>query len=362
MSEDVERDSKTEEPTEKRLSDAIEKGNVPLAREATLFGSMAAIYAALVLLGGWATVHLTNVLRTAFVNAGILRIDDREGAAHHILDLIRDVGTPLLPVMAIIAAGSIVASLVQNVPTMAGERIAPKSSRISPGSGWNRLFGSAGWVEFGKSVLKIGIVSVILWILFERDVKRLVASLHMEPGFLPATLQEMSTGILIPMLGLSLFLAVADLAWSRMRWRRDLRMTRQEVKDEMKEAEGDPFVKSRIRGLARQRNSRRMLDKLPQASVVITNPTHYAVALLYDRTQGGAPIVVAKGIDHMAKRIREIASHHEVPLVENKPLARGLYDHVDIDMEIPPEFYRAVAEIIQFLNNTRRPPGYSRKH
>jgi len=173
-------------------------------------------------------------------------------------------------------------------------------------------------------------------------------------------IRELASGTLIPLLILSLILAIADLVLSRLRWRRDLRMTRQEVRDEMKESDGDPFFKSRIRTLARQRNSRRMLDALPQASMVITNPTHYAVALRYQREDGGAPVVIAKGVDHMARKIREIASAHEVPLVENKPLARSLYDQVEIDTQIPPEFYRAVAEIIHYLNNTKRLPQHTR--
>lgn len=137
-------------------------------------------------------------------------------------------------------------------------------------------------------------------------------------------------------------------------------MTHQEVKQEMKEAEGDPHLKARIRSIARQRSSRRMLDNLPAASMVITNPTHYAVALRYVRGEGGAPVVVAKGVDHMALRIREVASEHSVPLIENRPLARGLYEQVDIDEQIPPEFYRAVAEIIHYLNARGRLPKQNR--
>lgn len=354
MSENPDHESKTEEPTEKRVADAVEKGNVPLAREATLFGSITALLAVLALLGSWASIQLTEVLKSALGGAGHVRIDDREGAAVHLVALLRDIGTPLVPVLAMIAAGSVLASLLQNVPSMAEDRITPKAARISPLAGWTRLFGRAGLVEFGKSVIKIAAVSAILWILFKRDLARFASSLSIDPSLLPAVMRDLATGVLMPMMALALLLAVADLAWSRFRWRRDLRMTRQEVKDEMKEAEGDPFLKARIRGLARQRSSHRMLETLPQASMVITNPTHYAVALRYDRTQGGAPVVVAKGVDHLAQKIREIAAKHDVPMVENRPLARSLYDQVGIDVEIPPEFYRAVAEIIHYLNNTGR--------
>jgi len=360
MTEEKDRESQTEEPTEKRIADAIDKGNVPMAREATLFGSLVATYAVLTQLGGWLIEELTKTLQTAFTGVGTTRISDREAAASYLLALSRDISLPLLAVMTIIGAGTILASLLQNVPSMSSERIEPKASRISPLAGWNRLFGRTGLIEFVKAFAKLAIVSIILWVLFQRDLTHFVAALTTAPILLPTMIRELASGTLIPLLILSLILAIADLVLSRLRWRRDLRMTRQEVRDEMKESDGDPFFKSRIRTLARQRNSRRMLDALPQASMVITNPTHYAVALRYQREDGGAPVVIAKGVDHMARKIREIASAHEVPLVENKPLARSLYDQVEIDTQIPPEFYRAVAEIIHYLNNTKRLPQHTR--
>ena len=196
--------------------------------------------------------------------------------------------------------------------------------------------------------------------VFKRDLPHFAYALASEPILLAPMLQDMASSALAPLLMLSLVLAIADITWARIRWRRELRMTRQEIKEEMKEAEGDPFIKARIRALGRQRSSSRMLEKLPGASVVITNPTHYAVALRYAREDGGAPVVVAKGVDHLARRIREIATEHEVPLVENRPLARSLFDQVEVDAQIPPEFYRAVAEIIHYLNNTGRLPRHAR--
>lgn len=360
MAEEKDRESKTEDPTEKRIADAIEKGNVPLAREATLFGSITAIFVVLALLGSWTVARLAETLRIAFANAGTLHIGDREAMATYLVSLLQIMSLQILPVMAIIAAGSIVASLLQNVPSAAGERITPKAVRISVISGWDRLFGRKGFAEFGKSVFKLAAVTLILWLQFRRDLQHFVTSLTADPALLPSLLRDLVTAALVPLMVLALLLGIADLVWSRLHWRRDLRMTRQEVKDEMKESEGDPLLKAHIRGLARRRNSHRMLEALPQASMVITNPTHYAVALRYQRGDGGAPVVVAKGVDHMAQKIREIATLHDVPLVENRPLARSLYDQVDIDTQIPPEFYRAVAEIIHYLNNTGRLPGHAR--
>lgn len=359
MAEEHDRESQTEDPTEKRLGDAIDKGNVPVAREATLFGSLSAVYLTITLAGSWFLIHIGEALKTMLAGAGTMRIDDREAAASYLVTLLRDCGVPLLAVMAVIAAGSLIASIVQNVPSMAAERIAPKASRISPLAGWNRMFGRMGLAEFAKSVVKLAAVGIILWVMFWRDLNNLVAALTVEPALLPRLTAELTSGVLIPMISVAALLGIADLVWSRFRWRRDLRMTKQEVKEEMKEAEGDPLIKSRIRGLARQRSSRRMMEAIPKASMVITNPTHYAVALRYSREDGGAPTVVAKGVDHLAQRIREVAAENQIPLVENRPLARSLFDQVEIDSQIPPEFYRAVAEIIHYLNNTGRLPRYS---
>lgn len=354
MAEDQDRESKTEEPTEKRLADAIEKGNVPFAREATLFGSMAGILLVLLMMAGWMTAKVTQALQVALASVGTMRLDDREGAASFLTTLLIDTGWPLLTAMAVIATGSIIASLMQNAPSAAAERVTPRGNRVSLLSGWNRLFGRAGLIEFLKSVVKIAAVTLILWFLFRRELPLFVSALMSDPALLPAAVAGHAAGVLMPLAGLALVLAVGDLVWSRLRWKRELRMTREQVKEEMKQAEGDPFIKARIRSIARQRASRRMLEKLPQASMVITNPTHYAVALRYVREEGGAPVVVAKGVDHLALKIREIAGQHNVPLIENRPLARSLYDQVEIDAQIPPEFYRAVAEIIHYLNNTGR--------
>jgi flagellar biosynthetic protein FlhB len=360
MAEDQDKESKTEEPTEKRIADAVEKGNVPIAREATLFGSIAAVLAVFLLLGSWSMGRITATLQEALGASGGMRLDDREAAASFLTSLLLDLSVAVLPVMALVAAGSIIASLVQNAPSAATERITPRVSRISPIAGWTRLFGKMGLIEFVKSVAKLSAVAAVLWFTLKQDLAHFASALSADPRLLPEMLLDLAAGTLIPLLILSLGFAVADLVWSRFRWRHDLRMTQHDVRQEMKEAEGDPLFKARARNIARQRVSHRMLDALPTASMVITNPTHYAVALRYVRGEGGAPVVVAKGVDHMALRIREIATENAVPLVENRPLARSLYEQVDIDEQIPPEFYRAVAEIIHFLNSRGRLPRQAR--
>jgi flagellar biosynthetic protein FlhB len=179
--------------------------------------------------------------------------------------------------------------------------------------------------------------------------------MFVEPSALPSLLLKLVERALSTLAVATLVLVAADLVWSRVFWHRELRMTRQEVKDELKQVDGDPIVKARLRSLARDRSRKRMMAAVPRATLVIANPTHYAVALRYLREEGGAPLVVAKGQDLIALRIREIAAEHRIPIVENKELARSLYRSVQIDKMIPPEFYKAVAEIVFFL--MARQPG-----
>lgn len=354
MADDTDQESKTEEPTEKRIADAVEKGNTPFAREVTLLGSLAAILAALLLMGAHSVYQVAASLSEVLGAVGGLRLDDREGAANLMISLIIEISVAVVPIMALVAAGSVLAALMQNTPSAAAERITPRMTRISPVSGWTRLFGKLGLIEFLKSVIKLASVGMVIWLTLKNDLPQIVSVLSIDPRLLPATLQDLSSGVLVPLLSLALIFSIVDMVWTRLRWRRELRMTQHDVKQEMREAEGDPLLKARIRSIARQRSSRRMLENLPTASMVITNPTHYAIALRYVRSEGGAPVVVAKGVDHLALRIREIAGEHDVPLVENRPLAHALYEQVEVDDEIPPEFYRAVAEIIHYLNSRGR--------
>jgi flagellar biosynthetic protein FlhB len=220
---------------------------------------------------------------------------------------------------------------------------------VSPGAGAGRIFGAPGLVEFLKSLFKFGAITIVCLILLNADRKAVIDAMFTDPSALPALILSLVIRLVSAVCVTLVILVAADLVWSRFRWRSDLRMTRQEVKDEMKQSEGDPLVKSRLRSLARDRARRRMISAVPRATVVIANPTHYAIALRYDRSKGGAPLVVAKGVDLIALRIREIAAQHAIPVIEDRPLARAMYDAVEVDQWIPPEFYRAVAKILHFL-------------
>ncbi len=200
----------------------------------------------------------------------------------------------------------------------------------------------------GKSLFKFAAIGLVC-VIAEAQRDKVANALAVDPASLPEVILSLVVQLVSAVCTTIVLMVVGDIVWSRLRWRTDLRMTRQEVKDEMKQSEGDPLVKSRLRSLARDRARRRMIAAVPSATMVIANPTHFAVALKYDRGKGGAPLVVAKGADLIAQRIREVASQHAVPIIEDKPLARALYDAVEVGQWIPPEFYRAIAQILHLL-------------
>jgi flagellar biosynthetic protein FlhB len=226
--------------------------------------------------------------------------------------------------------------------------LRPDPSRIDPRAGLKRLFGADGLTEALKSCTKLIAVGLIVWWVLTDELRAMLAAPFTGAATLAARLSHPIVHLLMPILAVQAALAAADLLWVRLRHARALRMSRQDIREEQKETEGDPKIKQRIRQIRLQRARRRMLAAVPKATVVVTNPTHYAVALAYERARNAAPRVVAKGVDSMAARIREVAEASKVPLVSNPPLARALYT-VELDTDIPPEHYKAVAEIIAYV-------------
>lgn len=350
MSDAEDRDSKTEEATEKKLRDSVEKGNVPFSREMpTLLSLLATIAVALFLMPA-AGARLSQLMQVSLAEAGSRRIEERGD----IQALFNGVGADILqalgPALLVLLLAGIAGSLVQNPFQIAWERIEPKWSRLSPREGFRRLFGIKGLAEFAKSVFKFSAVGIICYLVVKSEMTEMVASLIRPPQLLPDTILQLSIKLIAWISVAALVLASADLFWTRFSWRRDLRMSKQELKEEHRQAEGDPMIKHRFKMLARGRASRRMMAQVPKATMIIANPTHYAVALRYDRAEDAAPVVLAKGLDAVALRIRALAEENGIPVIENKPLARALYDKAALDSMIPPEFFRAVAEIIHYLN------------
>ncbi len=270
----------------------------------------------------------------------------------HALSL--EMGRFLLPVLSILLVVGLAASIFQNAPRIVFDRIQPRWSRISPVSGWGRIFSGQGFVEFGKSLFRFLAIGSMSFMVLSADRNEIVTVMFMDPIGLPEFLLTLSVRLISAVSVATIALVAGDLVWTRLRWQRDLRMSRQELKDEFKQIEGDPLVKAKMRSLAQDRLRKQMIAAVPRATMILANPTHYAIALRYDQTENDAPMVLAKGTDLIALRIREIAEKNRIEIVIDKALTRAMYDHVEINQAIPAEFYRAVANLLVYVMTRKR--------
>lgn len=353
--QDQDKESKTEEATEKKIRDAIEKGRVPFSKELPAFASLTGliVITSFFIVGG--AIELASSLKGFIDDPGHWPLENTADVVQVFGAVNVDAARLLMPAVLVLAIAGLGSSLVQNPPSIVFERIRPQLSRLSLSAGWKRLFGVQGWVEFLKGTFKLGVLAFLAYLLVRAARYDVFNSMFMSPYALPELVQTMSIRLFVSVVAAIMLMVVADLVWSRFFWLRELRMTRQEVKDEHKQSDGDPIIKARLRSLARDRARKRMMARVPQATVVIANPTHYAIALRYVRTESQAPLVVAKGLDLVALKIRAVAEKHGIPVVEDKLLARSLYDKVEVDQLIPPEFYRAVANVILYIMSRGRP-------
>jgi flagellar biosynthetic protein FlhB len=337
-----EQEQKTEQPSQRKLDEAREKGQVVLSRDVVHWAMFLAI-GTIVALAPPLAARLAKKLAVIFEQAHALSLD-RLGNA-----LFGEVAVLVLPLLAVSLAAAVAATLIQTGPLAALEKLKPKFSNISPASGWQRIASMRALMEFGKGLLKMALVgTAVTWVVLPAG-----DSLDLLPGMAAEALLEDIHGLLVRMVlaGAAVMTAIATLDYLHQRFQflKSMRMSKQEVKEEYKQTEGDPHVKGRIRQIRAERARKRMMAAVPEASVIITNPTHFAVALHYELEKSHAPRVVAKGADNIAAKIREVARANDVPIVENPPLARLLYAAVDIDEEVPPEHYKAVAEVIGFI-------------
>lgn len=349
MADNTDKESKTEPATDKKIRDAIEKGNIPFSREAPMFASILAILIILSFIVKNQVLALAEKLALFIDHPNSFRLNSGADAAILLQSVAMEMGLFAMPMVVVLAVSSLAASILQNVPQVVYERIRPQWSRISPLSGFGRLFGRQGQVEFLKSVFKFFTITIVSILLLKSEQYKVVNAMFSDPSLVPEMILTMAIRLMSAVSIATIVLVAADLVWARFRWHRDLRMSRQELKDEFKQMEGDPLVKARLRSLAQDRSRKRMLAAVPRATVVIANPTHYAIALRYERQETSAPMVLAKGVDLVALRIRETAEKHGIPVVEDKALARSMYDHVEVDRMIPPDFYRAVAQILFYV-------------
>jgi flagellar biosynthetic protein FlhB len=354
MSDDEKEESeKTEEPSQRRIDDAINRGQVIFSREMTNFALLLALTLVIVFLLPTKTYE-TGVALSYYIDHAWDVSLDAISLRHLFLRTFWDYAHFLAAPALFLIGASLSSSLIQNKGlNFSLNPIVPKLEKISLIKGLKRLFSKQSLVEFSKGLIKITIVGWIAYLAVLPHLSKLKEAHSLDIAGMLALLLMMVTNMMIGICIAMFFIAIADYLYQRFQFYKRLRMTKQEVKDEYKQSEGNPEIKSKLRQLRLSRAKKRMMSSVPKADVVITNPTHFSIALRYDTATMRAPVVVAKGMDAVAFIIRDVAKKHDIPVIANPPLARALYNLTEIDQEIPVAYYQAVAEIISYVFNLK---------
>lgn len=355
MAEDQDNSQRTEDPTQKRLDDALKRGDVVKSQEVTTWFIIAGGTLVLVAFSGNMGSALTTTLRGILANAHDLRVDGRG-----LMWLSEKLGIEVLSALAIpfllLALAAVAGNVVQHRLVWTTDVLAPKLNRISPMAGAKRLFSAQALANFVKGLLKIIVIGAVLTVLLWPERNRAEGMALTDPAAILGVTKALSLKLMGAVVAMLAVVAAADYLFQYRQWYERQKMTLRELKDEFKESEGDPAIKGKMKQIRSARMRKRMIAEVPKATVIIMNPTHYAVALKYERGME-APICVAKGIDGLALKIREIGTEHSVPIVENPPLARALHATVEVEQPIAPEHYKAVAEVISFVMRLRGAAG-----
>ncbi len=348
MSEENDDSQKTEDPTPKKLEDARRKGQVPISRE---INNWVMLLAGTVVILGFGPAMMEDImalLRTYFEQTALLP-PSPGGLQFAVVEALKEILFILAVPLLFLMIAAFIGPFIQVGPIFAPEIIKMDLSKISIVKGFGRLFSMKSIMEFVKGILKLAIISVVGIIIltpFYGSVEHMVG---LPIAAAADELKSLTTRLLVGILVVLFVIALIDLLYQRYEHNKKMRMTKQELKDEYRQSEGDPHVKAKLRQIRQERARARMMQAVPGADVVITNPTHYSVALKYDPDENEAPMVVAKGVDELALRIRELAKEHDIIIMPNPPLARVLFDTVEIDEMVPPDQYKAVAEIISYV-------------
>jgi len=346
MAEDAE--DKSELPTDRKLDNARKEGQVVNSTEIRIWAGLMATLVVLSLIAPKMAESLNPLLRPFIERPH--ELDMSQGGLGQILtDLVTGLLLILAMPMALLLAAGLISVIAQHGLLFVPKRLMPDFNKINPLKGIAKLFSMNNLVEFLKSLFKVGIVGIVLFLVLRARIDDFAGLAAFDLVTILDYLRHQVVSLIIIVLLMVTVLAAADWFYQRYSFTQKMKMTKQEVKDEHKQTEGDPMVRGRLRSLRMQRARRRMMAAVPTADVVVTNPTHFAVALKYDIDKMAAPRLVAKGADLIAKRIRQIAEENEVPVIENPPLARALFASVELDQEIPPEHYKAVAEVISYV-------------
>jgi flagellar biosynthetic protein FlhB len=348
MAEDQDKSQQTEEPTAKRLEQAREAGDIVKSTEVSAFLLLAGGTLAIAMFGKYAAESLARSM-IAFLEQPDAMSVDGAGLAAMMGLLLPKLAMIVAPFFVVMIAAGLAGHLLQSRPSFSMDRISMDFSKLSPMAGFQRMFGPEGWMNLVKGLLKIAVVGVAIWTQLWPERGGLESILDQSAVQVVGDMSHLLFKVLMAALAALGVIAGLDYFWQRMRWLARNRMSKQDVKEEYRQNEGDPTIKAKIRQLRHERARKRMMAKVPEATVVIMNPTHYAVALQYESGKMVAPICVAKGVDALALRIRAVAEENDVPVVENPPLARALHAAIEIDEPVPAEHFKAVAQVIGYV-------------
>jgi len=352
MADEQDDTEKTEDPTQKRLEEALKRGDVAKSQEVNTWFVIAGATLVLTTMSGGAGHGVAVLMRGLIANSFELRVD---GPA--LVALFEKIGGELLLVLAVpfllLMVAAIAGNMIQHQLVWSFEALKPKLSKISPAAGLKRLFSKQALANFAKGIVKLVLVGAVLTALMWPERGRLMALSRTDVDAALPLAMKLALKLMGAVVAMLAVVAAADYLFQYRQWFNKQKMSLREMKDEFKQTEGDPTIKGKMRQLRQSRMRKRMIAAVPKAAVVIANPTHYSVALQYERGME-APVCVAKGVDALALKIREVAAEHNIPVVENPPLARTLHAAVEIDQAIPPEHYKAVAEVIGYVLKLRR--------
>ncbi len=352
MAEDQDNSQKTEDPTQRKLEEARKKGDVAKSTDVPIWFLILAT-AAIMSGAGPLAQMIADPLVRIMDHPHAFRLENG-GAQQLVGSLLMALAPPLLIIFGIIAVAGVLGHLVQHRPMWTGEKIKPDLAKLSPGKGLQRMFGAQGWMNLVKSLLKLTAMTVAMIYAVGPEAGVIIEAGRLNPAGLLAVTQAIAGRLLLAAIIVIGLVAGIDYIYQRWSYMQRMRMSHRDIRDEVKQQEGDPHIRARLRQIRLERSRKRMMQNVMKSTVVITNPTHYSVALRYDPEVDAAPVCMAKGVDEVALRIREKAKEHNIPIIENVPLARALFAVVEIEEPVPREHFEAVAKVIGFVMNTAK--------
>ncbi len=356
MSDEQDKSQQTEDASPKKLEDARKKGQVPASKEpSTAISFLVLAGLGITGIGSWSLQQITHMMRHYLSGSVSMLRTDGPGMQSLLFSISKDMGMIFLPIVLPMMILGILITVMISGPVFTFETLTPKLEKISPLAGFKRLFSTKGLAEFIKSVLKLCVISLACWVVLKELLPDAVLSGRTNAGAIGHLAVRGTINVAALSAIIFFFIALVDVLYQRWEHAKGLRMSRKDVKDENKESEGDPQLKAKVRQIQQEQARSRMMADVPEANVIITNPTHIAIALTYQSGAPGAPKVIAKGKGKIAEKIREIAREYHVPIRENKPLARSLFTSVKVGHEIPEELYEAVAIILAKIFRIRTP-------